>query len=100
MESLNKQSPGLGDQQLLFFEKQGARIYASQIAAGKGDDAKTFAQTLLELRDTPTMRVALVEACVNINVGCPEAAIWLDQATKSGADVSALRQRAATQHPK
>ncbi|MBL8876558.1 MAG: thioredoxin family protein [Phycisphaerae bacterium] len=95
VEDLNKLNPGLGDLQLVVFEQQAARIYAGQLLAGKAGEADEFAKTMLELRATPTMRVAMVEESLNAGAPTASADLWLGEAEKAGADVSALRKRLA-----
>ncbi|MGH7242492.1 MAG: thioredoxin family protein [Phycisphaerales bacterium] len=82
-----------GEEQMRVFEVQGAKLYAGYVAAHKLKDANEFAETMLQLRDTPTMRVALVEESVNTGVTGPGAKLWLDEAAAAGSDVSAVRAR-------
>lgn len=93
VDQLNRSSPGLGDTQLRAFEWQAARIYAGYLAAQRLEEADRLAAELLRLRDTQTMRMALVQESLNAGVECQNAEVWLTEAEKSGADVSALRQR-------
>jgi len=77
------------------FETLGAQVFAGFVAAKNIKDANVVAEQMLQLRDTPTMRVALVRESVNAGVVGPGAKLWLDEAAKSGQDVSELRTRLA-----
>ena len=77
------------------FETLGAQVFAGFVAAKNIRDANMIAEQMLQLRDTPTMRVALVRESVNAGVVGPGAKLWLDEAAKSGQDVSDLRTRLA-----
>lgn len=79
--------------EMLGFELRGARVYACLVAAKRIKEANEIAEGMLQLRDTPTMRVALVGASVEAGVIGPGINLWLDEAQKSGLDVSGLRKQ-------
>jgi thiol-disulfide isomerase/thioredoxin len=97
---LMKQSPETAEAQLLAFEYQGAQIYAGYVAAKRIKEANEIAEFLLQLRDTPTMRVQLVRQSVDAGSIGPGATLWLDEAEKAGQDVSDLRSRVTALQPK
>lgn len=70
-------------------------MFAGFVAAKDVKEANGIAETMLQLRDTPTMRIALVRESLNAGVVGPGAKLWLDEAAKSGQDVTALRSRLA-----
>lgn len=77
------------------FESQGAKVYAGYVAANKIATADELAVVLLELRNTPTMRVALAKALADGGLSSASAKVWLDEAAKGGEDVSELRAKLA-----
>ncbi|MBX3388547.1 MAG: thioredoxin family protein [Phycisphaeraceae bacterium] len=88
-------SGSLAEARWKIFENQGAKVYAGYIAAKQNAKADELAVVLLELRDTPTMRVALAKALADAGLSSPSARVWLDEAAKSGEDVSELRGQLA-----
>jgi thioredoxin-like negative regulator of GroEL len=91
-------SMGLGSQaeaRWKSFEIQGARVFAGYVAAKQIAKADELVEVLLELRNTPTMRVALVKALADAGLSSPNAKVWLDEAAKGGEDVSELRAKLA-----
>jgi len=91
-KGLEKIDPARGAAAWAGFETLGGQIYAGYVAAKNIKDANEIAEALFQLRDTPTMRVALVRESVNAGVVGPGAKLWLDEAAKAGQDVSALRK--------
>jgi len=77
------------------FESQGAKVFAGYVAAKQNPKADELAVVLLELRNTPTMRVALAKALADAGLSSPNAKVWLDEAAKGGEDVSEVRAKLA-----
>ncbi|MBL8887096.1 MAG: thioredoxin family protein [Phycisphaerales bacterium] len=94
-KSLSVTDPKQGERVWMGFETLGAQVFAGFVAAKNIKDANMIAEEMLQLRDTPTMRVALVRESLNAGVVGPGVNLWLDEAAKSGQDVSALRTRMA-----
>lgn len=82
------------------FETLGGQVFAGFVAAKDIKDANGIAEQMLQLRDTPTMRAALVRESLDAGVVGPGAKLWLDEAAKSGLDVSELRTRLAAMQKK
>jgi len=94
-KSLSVTDPKQGERMWASFETLSGQVFAGFVAAKNIKDANMIAEEMLQLRDTPTMRVALVRESVNAGVVGPGAKLWLDEAAKSGQDVSELRTRLA-----
>lgn len=91
--SLTKLDPPRGEQMWANFETLGAQVFAGNVAAKKIREANEIAETMLQYRDTPAMRIALVQACVDVGAIGPGISLWLDEAQKSGKDVSGLKKQ-------
>ncbi|MBX3381854.1 MAG: thioredoxin fold domain-containing protein [Phycisphaeraceae bacterium] len=94
-KSLSVIDPPRGARAWAEFENVGAQVFAGFVAAKDLKDANVIAEVMLQLRDTPTMRVALVRESLNAGAIGPGANLWLDEAEASGQRVSELRARLA-----
>ncbi|MBX3388546.1 MAG: thioredoxin family protein [Phycisphaeraceae bacterium] len=92
-DGLSKPDPSAAARMWADFETLGAQIFAGNVAAKKIREANEIAETMLQFRDTPTMRVALVQECVETGVLGPGMNLWLDEAQKSGQDVGGLKKQ-------
>ncbi|MBN8598473.1 MAG: thioredoxin family protein [Planctomycetes bacterium] len=95
VKGVEKSDPARAARAWTGFETLGGQVFAGFVAAKDVKEANGIAETMLQLRDTPTMRIALVRESLNAGVVGPGAKLWLDEAAKSGQDVTALRSRLA-----
>lgn len=70
-----------------------AETYSLYLAVERQDDAAEYRDGVLGLDDTPEMRIALVEAAIDVGQPRADHAELLNQAAKSGADVTDLSKR-------
>lgn len=68
-------------------------LYAALIAAGRRDDAARTADAVFERRDTPDMRLALVDGLHRAGLADDRAEAFLEHASRRGADVEVRRRR-------
>ena len=70
-----------------------AQHYGCCLAAGLDEEAIEIANILLDYRDNPDARIALVQWAMKMNQPRKEQLLWLDEAAEDGRYVKALRQK-------